>query len=717
VISRRLLVAVGGVGLLLVGLSALLHAQVPGADAAPKAQPNIVVILLDDTAVHDGRLWSDPALTPTLHENFVANGVHFPNAIAETPLCCPNRATLLTGLHTHNHGVKVNDVALFNPTVSLATELQASGYETMWIGKYMNHPEHLTPELWEQHAAGWSAFDIFVNPYTSAAGFFVDYTIRTKEGDLLMPEQHSTEFIGQQTVARMENADPDKPIFAVLSPVDTHLPNIPMPQFEADARCNSMQPWKPLNYNEADVSDKPAYVRSLPLVPYPEGWPMTTMCREMLGVDWMVEQVTDELARQGRLDDTLLVFTADNGMAWGAHRLELKETPYVTPVPLYFSWPSRWAPQEVEEHVSSIDLAPTLCEIGGCEMGPYQTGQRQADGVSIVPLLDGEEADLGRDALLETEYRIRPWAAVRTTALSNLGLWHYVEYQSGFRELYDLEQDPHELTNIVDDPAHADIRAALHDRLLELLAEGRPVGPATLTITLDAVPNTQDDFTFTGDLGSFTLDDDSTVALPRKRVFSGLAPGPYTVTQLPTAGWTLTALTCPPGADVDLGNGTVTVNLVSSDQVTCTFKNAGRRPDARIAVGIGAFKGDNVYATTAQKRQTQRWDGAPAGQTLDFAVGLQNDSQIVDSFTVKSVETGHAGIAVAYLVNNVDVTAQVLAGTYSVPNLSPSASVMMVVRVTVALDTPPAVKKKVVLTQRSTSVTSRIDVVRAVIAR
>ncbi|HYI23036.1 MAG TPA: hypothetical protein VEX62_10415, partial [Candidatus Limnocylindrales bacterium] len=205
--------------------------------------------------------------------------------------------------------------------------------------------------------------------------------------------------------------------------------------------------------------------------------------------------------------------------------------------------------------------------------------------------------------------------------------------------------------------------------------------------------------------------------LPRKRVFSGLAPGSYTVTQQPRAGWSLSSLTCPAGHEVDLANGTVTVNLLPGDQVTCTFKSAGRRPDARIAVTTGTFKGDNFYATSPVKKQTQRWDGAPAGQTLDFVVGLQNDSQLNDSFTVKSVETGSSAITVAYLVNNVDVTPSVLAGTYTTPNLAHNASVMMVVRVTVAPSAPAAIKMKVVVTQKSTSVTSRTDVVRAVITR
>ncbi|MGZ5422764.1 MAG: sulfatase-like hydrolase/transferase, partial [Aeromicrobium sp.] len=672
--------------------------------------------------VHDGRLWSDRALTPTLYDKFVANGVHFPNAIAETPLCCPSRGTLLTGLHTHNHGVKENDVVLFDPSESIATELQSVGYETMWLGKYMNRPEHLTPELWQQHTAPWSVFDVFVNPYTSTEGFFFNYTVRTKEGEVLTPDQHSTEFIAQRAVSRMANADPDKPIFAVLSVVDTHLPNIPMPQFQADARCNSMQPWKPPNYNEEDVSDKPPYVRDLKPVPYPTGWPMTTMCREMLGVDWMVKTVTDELEAQGRLDNTLLVFTADNGMAWGAHRLQLKETPYVTPVPLYFHWPFRWGsgPRTIDEHVSNIDLAPTFCALADCEMGPFATGQTGPDGVSLVPLMFRGANDLGRDALLETEYRIRPWAAVRTTDLNDLGLWHYVDYQGGFRELYnvDPDEDPWELENLAYDPEYENIRAALHERLLELLAEGRTGGPATLTITQDSLPNAGDDFTFTGDLGTFVLDDDGTVTLPRKRVFTGLTPGPYTLTQQPTSGSSLMSITCPPGNEIDLTSGTATVHLLPGDEVTCTFKNAGRRPDARIAItATGTFKGANVYATTPLKAQTQRWDGAPAGESLDFVVGLQNDSRLVDSFTVRGDETSSSHIAVKYFVNDVEVSSAVRAGTYSIPDLATGASVMMTVRVSVAPDAPTSIKRKIVISQRSTSVTSRVDVVRAVITR
>ena len=116
-----------------------------------------------------------------------------------------------------------------------------------------------------------------------------------------------------------------------------------MPEFSTDARCDAMPPWVPGNYDE-DVSDKPAYVRNnvVKVLP-PEGYSLVSVCRQMLGFDWMVGEVVQELVDQGRFANTLFVFTADNGMTWGEHRLpNNKHTPYATPVGLYMAWPSAW---------------------------------------------------------------------------------------------------------------------------------------------------------------------------------------------------------------------------------------------------------------------------------------------------------------------------------------------------------------------------------------
>ncbi|MEX2546844.1 MAG: sulfatase-like hydrolase/transferase [Chloroflexota bacterium] len=287
------------------------------------------------------------------------------------------------------------------------------------------------------------------------------------------PDTHSTQMVAERAIARMRQTPADTPVFTVLSVYNLHKPNMAMPQFANDARCNDLAPWNPPNYNEADVSDKPEYIRKLSLLPYTDGWPMVGYCREMLGIDWLVAQVTQELSDEGRLDNTLLVFTADNGMNWGAHRRgQDKVTPYSTPVPLYFSWPARWGPRVISELTSNIDLGPTFCELGGCTLGPYPTGQTAPDGVSLVPLLEGDVDSLGRDAVLE---QTGAYAGLRTTVESGLGPWHYVEYKTGERELYDLrpDGDPWELNNLAGDSRHSELIESLSALLASLLAEGR----------------------------------------------------------------------------------------------------------------------------------------------------------------------------------------------------------------------------------------------------
>jgi hypothetical protein len=295
--------------------------------------------------------------------------------------------------------------------------------------------------------------------------------------------------IAQRAVMRLRQAAPTQPVFMDLSISDLHGPNKPMAQYVGDPRCAAMPPWDPPNYNEADVSDKPPDIQALPLLPYPDGWPMVTYCDEMLGVDSLVQQVEDELAAEGRLDNTLFIFSADNGMGWGQHRLgQVKHQPYTTPVPLMMSWPARWGdePRTIDEYVSNIDIAPTLCAIAGCTLGPYPTGQQHPDGLSLLPLLDGETDHLARDAVLERNWYDGEWSGIRTTAYNPLGQWHYVEYADGFRELYDTVHDPWELNNLSADPAYGPLMDALAAQLEQLREEGAVTKPdASIALTPD----------------------------------------------------------------------------------------------------------------------------------------------------------------------------------------------------------------------------------------
>jgi arylsulfatase A-like enzyme len=440
---------------------------------AVSPKPNVVVFYLDDLAVHDGRLWNSATRTPAIHGHFVARGTRLLNAIAETPQCCPARASLLTGLHSHNHGVMRNDARLFKPGEHLGKAMQRAGYATMYIGKYLNRNQLLSTAQWSAHERGWTFMDVI----KGTNGAFTNYTLRLKGGaQVSYGSYHSTRMVAERAVARMRRVPATQPLFAVLSIYNTHLPNKPMPQFVGSAKCAGMSRWKPPNYNEADVSDKPAWVREHSLLAATAGWPMVRHCEEMLSVDWAVAKVTAELKAQGRLNNTLLVFTADNGMNWGAHRLKYKNDPYSTPIPLYMSWPARWGttPRTLHDHVSNIDLAPTFCAVAGCTMGPYPSGDAAPDGHNLMPLLDGDVANVGRDAVLEqgraAANTIR-WRALRTTSIHPRGLWHYVEYATGERELYDLRNDPWELNNLARRAGSGSLMAELAERLSELRSE------------------------------------------------------------------------------------------------------------------------------------------------------------------------------------------------------------------------------------------------------
>jgi hypothetical protein len=208
---------------------------------------------------------------------------------------------------------------------------------------------------------------------------------------------------------------------------------------------------------ERDVRDKPAYVQARRIVSR-GGYRLTRICRGLRSVDDLVRRVLDEL---GRLDNTMLIFTGDNGMSYGGQRfLNEKKAPYATQIPFYVHWPRvlGTGAREVGARIQNIDLAPTLCDIAGCELGPYPTGQAKPDGRSFLRLLTGEREQLARTAVL-TSYldptsKVPMYWSVTTTAGSPLARrdcagrrrgacrWMYTEYATGERELYDLSNGP-----------------------------------------------------------------------------------------------------------------------------------------------------------------------------------------------------------------------------------------------------------------------------------
>lgn len=426
----------------------------------PTRAPNFLVIITDNQPVG-----SEQEFMPKTWDRIYRQGVQFPNSFATTPLCCPSRASILTGMYAHDHGVKVNQDPLTKTT--FVDRLHAGGYLTGQVGKYLNswdgsrRPEF---DFWVAVRAGGSVYN---DPTLNVDGAWRQY-----QGYIThILRDHAVRFL-------QEVAGRNKPFALHLSFTAPHDepsgrpgqfgPAVPAPGHEDLYR--DAAPFRPPSYNERDISDKPNWIqrfRPTPIGP-PAQAPMDArrlkQLRALKAVDDAIAAVLDTLAAQGRLDDTVVLFLTDNGFLWGEHRLFGTGLPYTNSsrIDLALRYPALVPSARTEPRlVANIDIAPTIYQLAGMPIPP------EVDGLSLVALLDGtgrwrEELLLEAwpDPILQMPFP--PTAAVRTDR------YVYAETEGDRPELYDLRSDPHQLENRADDPALASVRADLRARLQRL---------------------------------------------------------------------------------------------------------------------------------------------------------------------------------------------------------------------------------------------------------
>nr|MBA2488343.1 sulfatase-like hydrolase/transferase [Chloroflexota bacterium] len=322
--------------------------------------PNVVVLMVDDLPQEPARrLFS---LTPNIRALFLDGGQRWTNMFANDPLCCPGRASFLTGLWSRHHGVRDNeDPTVFQPEVTVATALHERGYWTGIVGKYMNRLNVLP----DKTPPGWDRVAITAGGYWT--DWWIDDTLEVHR-DKALPADYHTDVLRDQATRFLREAPQSAPVFLLLSTYAPHAGEdifagpIVAPRHLGDARCQSVGRYKSPAYAEADVSDKPDWVADLSIARlHPDGWPLMKACRALLSVDEMLGAVVGELQLQGRFEDTLFMLVADNGIGWGDHRLIHKAKPYATHIPLWMRWDARLAdaPAKVTAHASMVDLAPT----------------------------------------------------------------------------------------------------------------------------------------------------------------------------------------------------------------------------------------------------------------------------------------------------------------------------------------------------------------------
>ena len=397
-----------------------------------KQPPNILLIVTDDQ-----RVGSLDVMDRT-RSYFRQGGRRFPNAYTTSPLCCPSRASIMTGRYPHNHEVRRNqDASNLIQETTLQYYLQESGYLTGIAGKYLNS--------WKEAEADPPYFDRWaVIDDTSYGRVYKDF-VANVDGDVTRPDGYSTSFVADRTVDFLSafERDDERPWFMYVAPFAAHKPFVPHPRYRS-ARTPA---WfgNPA-VGESDRSDKPPWVQNRK-VRLPGGRAIARVqYRTLMSADDMVAQITEALARHDEGRQTLAIFISDNGYLWGEHGLASKRFPYTgaVEVPLYLRWPGHVKRRSVDERLAAnIDIAPTIAEI----VGITPSAEHPMDGRSLLGA--GTREELLLEFFAGGLGEVPPWASLRSAT------YQYVEYGEGsvpsFTEYYDLELDPFQLENLLGD--------------------------------------------------------------------------------------------------------------------------------------------------------------------------------------------------------------------------------------------------------------------------
>ncbi len=464
--------------LLLAAFACLL---LPPATSAAEGRPNILLVVVDDLRFDDFGAAGHPFAHTANLDRVAREGAQFRNFFAVTPLCSPSRANILTGLETRHHGILDNTERSprSHQLPTFARTLHAAGYNTGFIGKWHmgNDPtprpgfdywvamkgqgEVADPELFEHgrlaRAPGYVT-DIFTQRALSfiqqrrTAPFLLVLSHKALHPNKVQRADGTTEAIGEGGFIPAER---HKTLYAEAQP---------------PRRGNYAVPPK----------GKPALERHIPGVK-PLGPDTVTpdetirdRLRMLAAVDEGLGQIMAALEKQGTLDQTVVMVIGDNGYFYGEHGLsEERRLAYEESIrlPLLLRYPPRVkAGAEPTGMALTTDLAPTILELAGAPALP------NIDGRSLLPLFTGTPADWRKSFLIEyTSDIVFPrmlkmgYDAVRTER------YKYIRYREleGMNELYDLQADPFELTNLMAAPAAAEIRRQMEAELGRILTSGR----------------------------------------------------------------------------------------------------------------------------------------------------------------------------------------------------------------------------------------------------
>jgi len=459
-------------------------------------RPNVVVIMTDDQTL------AELEFMPKTKDLLGTQGTTFANTFATYPLCCPSRATAVTGQYAHNHGVLNNVPARPNhpedppggadaldATNTLPVWLKAAGYTTAHVGKYLNGYGETSKAVVPPGYDDWYGL---IDPSVLQ---FYDYNVLDNGTEThcgSTDADYQTDVLMRRATNDIKKfAQQDKPFYLQVWPLAPHsaidkntaVPNravinpiSPLPRASDIGRYSDRTFPRTEAFMEADVSDKPPAQQGAKakvaeaLVKMGIGEAELdkliddthrARAESLIAVDDLVAEIVETLRATGLLDNTIVMFTSDNGWLLGEHAIPFAKVVLyeeAVKVPLLVRGPGFPAGHTVRQPVANIDMVPTIAAVAGATPG------LTVDGVDFRPLIEDEATGRNRAILLE-EYSFKPlYKAVRVAGFK------YAEYADGNTEFYDLIKDPLELESKAKDPKYEKTRARLKVALKELEA-------------------------------------------------------------------------------------------------------------------------------------------------------------------------------------------------------------------------------------------------------
>lgn len=442
--------------------------------AKAQSQPRNVIFILSDDHRYDYMGFHpespDFLQTPGM-DRMAEEGAHLANAFVTTSLCSPSRASILTGQYPFRHGVVDNSNEMPAGTPLVSEALREAGYQTGYFGKWHIGHGHDDPQ---------PGFDRWVS--FRGQGVYYDPTLNI-DGERRQVDGYITDLLTDYTLEWLEEIDRDQPFFAYLSHKAVHAEFEPAERHEGmygDVRIPKPQSMKNI---EENYEGKPDWVREQRYswhgvehmyhgrADHPQSLEeiITRYSESLMGVDESISRVLDYLEEQGLAENTLVIYMGDNGFMLGEHGLIDKRQAYEESmrVPML-----AWSPGFIEagstigENVLNIDITPTILELAGGAMPAGHT----VDGQSFLPLLKGETAGGWRESFVYQYFWEHAFPHTPTTYAIRGDRYKYIYYHGVWdsNELYDLQEDPREMHNLIDVPAQQERVKRMRNEMFDI---------------------------------------------------------------------------------------------------------------------------------------------------------------------------------------------------------------------------------------------------------